>query len=223
MMTIGRHLGARRRIAVGFAALVGTWAAVTCPSYGAGEAGDVVGHGQAERGELMFTDDFERSEIGGEWIEHFHEISLQDGVLVTKQLPREHAAIARHPMPLRNAMIFDYDLRFVDAQRAVFVVNGENKHVFHVSFREVEHGLEVSVQDYANGRANAIAVVPKKKGAWLAVTLVLVEDRLEALVDGASVVTLKSPGLATVKDLFQFFGAGNRIEHDNVEVWSIAP
>lgn len=210
-------MSARLRIAVGFAALIGSWVALASSS-----SGEVVGHLKAERGELLFSDDFDRSEIGGEWIEHFEVISLQDGVLVSKQLPEKHATVARHKMPFQHSMIFDYDFRFVDANRAVFVVNGEDKHVFHVSFREKESGLEVSAQDYVNGRANAIAIVPKKKGEWLSITLVLVEDQLEAIVDGVSVVTLKSPGLTTAKDLFQFWGAGDRIEHDNVEVWSVA-
>ena len=76
-------------------------------------SGETIGNLEAKRGELLFSDDFERSEIGGEWIEHFELISLQNGVLVTKQIPDKHAAIARHEMDLQNSMIFDFDLRFV--------------------------------------------------------------------------------------------------------------
>lgn len=222
-------MSARLWIVNGIAAFVSAFAALTSYSLSAGEppaqrenaSGDLVGQLQAERGELLFSDDFERSEIGGEWIEHFEVMSLQDGILVTQQLPDKHAAVARHMMALQNSVIFDYDLRFADAKRAVFVVNGEDQHVFHVSFREKEIGLGVSVQDYVHGRVNAIAIGPRKKGQWLSITLVLVEDQLEAIVDGVSVVTLKSPGLTTAKDLFQFWAAGDRVEHDNVEVWSV--
>lgn len=184
--------------------------------------GDVVGELKAKRVAQLFSDDFERSELGEQWVEHFKKISLHDGVLVINQLPNLHPAIARHEIELQNT-IFDFDLHLVQAKRALMVVNGEG-HVFHVAFQENKAGLKVSVKDYSNGGVIATGtVLEEKKGKWYEITLVLVNDQLEAIVDGNSVVILKSSGLAAKKTLFQLNGVGQHIEFDNVEVWSVAP
>jgi hypothetical protein len=184
--------------------------------------GDLVGKLKAKRVAQLFSDDFERPEIGEKWVEHFKKISLQDGVLVINQLPNLHPAIARYEIELQNT-IFDFDLHLVQAKRALIVVNGEG-HIFHVAFQENEVGLQVSLKDYSNGGCIASGTVQvEKKGKWYGITLALVNDQLEAIVDGNSVVILKSSGLAAKKTLFQFNGVGQHIEFDNVEVWSVAP
>lgn len=184
--------------------------------------GDLVGKLKAKRVAQLFSDDFERSEVGDQWVEHFKRISLQDGVLVINQLPNLHPAIARHEIELQNT-IFDFDLHLVQAKRALILVNGEG-HIFHVAFQEKEIGLEVSVKDYSNGGLIATGTVQgEKKGKWYGITLALVNDQLEAIVDGNSVVILKSSGLTAEKTLFQLNGVGQHIEFDNVEVWSVAP
>jgi len=186
-------------------------------------SGDSIGTHGAKRGVQLFSDTFERAELGDEWIEHFKEVSIKDGVLVVHQVPDHHPAIARHKMDLGNA-IFEFDMRFVaKATRGLLVVNGD-EHVFHVSFRETAKVIDVSLKDYYNPENTVDVKVPvSKANAWHAITLVLVDDQLEAIVDGHSVVTLKSPGLAGKKTLFQLNGVGQHMEYDNVDVWSVAP
>lgn len=203
-----------------FLGIIGLW---VCPLFGENATGELVGGLRAERGTLLFSDDFERSGLGDEWIEHFHKVFVEEGSLVVSQMPDEHPAIVRHEMSFENA-IFDFDVRFVETKRAVFVVNGDNIHIFHVAFRETQSGLEVGIQDYVNGRVVAMAIAPKKEAEdWYPITLTLLKDRLEAIVDGASIVTLRSPGLTAGKDLFQLNGVGARTEYDNVQVWSVSP
>lgn len=184
--------------------------------------GDIVGELKAKRLAQLFYDDFERSEIDEQWIQHFKRISLQNGVLVINQQPNLHPAIARHEIELQNT-IFDFDLHLVQAKRALIVVNGEG-HIFHVAFQENEVGLKVSVKDYSNGGVIASGTIQvENKGKWYEISLALVNDQLEAIVDGDSVVILKSSGLTAKKTLFQFNGVGQHIEFDNVEIWSVAP
>lgn len=53
------------------------------------------------------------------------------------------------------------------------------------------------------------------------VRLVLVGDLLECVVNGKSLVTIKSSGIAAKKALFQLNGVGQDIKYDNVKVWSV--
>ncbi len=191
-------------------------------SIGKSAKGDTVGIMKAERFEVLFADDFERSELGSDWIEHFRESSIQDGVLLIQKLPDLHPAIARREMELHDVII-DFELRLIEAKRALLVVNGEG-HVLHVAFRETAGGVEVSIKDYARGGSTAFATASDESaGQWRRISLVLVGDQLEAIVDGRSVVSLRSPGLAMKKSLFQLNGVGAHVAFDNLEVWSIAP
>ncbi|MEQ9287643.1 MAG: right-handed parallel beta-helix repeat-containing protein [Cyclobacteriaceae bacterium] len=186
------------------------------------QAGDVVGSLKAKRGKLLFSDDFERAEVGSEWIEHFEKISITDGKLISNQVPGKHAVVARHMMELQNT-IFEFDFLLAIAKRTVLVVNGDDAHVFHVSFQDTDEGMQVSIRDYPAGTVTKANIPLKEKAKWHRATVVLAGDQVEAILNGNPAVTLKSSGLTADKKLFQLYGDGQHIEYDNVQVWSVAP
>lgn len=173
----------------------------------------------AEYGELLFSDDFERKDLGEKWIEHFATATIKDGKLNLHQKPDKHPAIARHEMELTNA-IFEFDLYLPkDAVRALLVVNGE-EHIFHASFANHPKGLKVSLKDYVKKKLVFSDTVLEASDVYK-VKVVLIADELEVIVNGKSLVTLKSPGIAAKKSLFQLNAVGQEIKYDNVKVWAV--
>jgi len=179
----------------------------------------LLGKLQVMRGQKIFSDDFERKDLGSEWTEHFKTISIKDGWLNVNQEPDLHPAIARHTIPLHNNII-DFQLKLNEgARRAVLVLNGERGHICHASFVPREDGVVVSVKDYANPKT----ISSKKIGKLpiYNVTVILKDSNIEVLVNSQTVVSLSSPDLDTPKQLFQLNGVGTDLQYDNVSIYKI--
>lgn len=136
-----RPAGLRMLGSIGFFAALSTSMLAGTAGQTKHASGDPAGTHGAKRETLLFSDNFDRPELGAEWIEHFKEVSIKDGVLAVQQVPDLHPAIARHNMELGNA-IFDFALRFASgAKRGLLVVNG----MAHVSMYPLLRRQRVSM------------------------------------------------------------------------------
>ena len=177
-----------------------------------------------QRGELLFTDDFNRAELGNQWIEHFKAGSIQNESLVVNQPPEEHPGVIRHLMSHRDS-IYQFEITLSDiSKRGLLVVNGaENAHIFHLSFVNTPKHIVVSLKDYAAPQKDIISKKIAKKQTAYNVTVIHIGTRIEAIIDNQLVLTLDSPTLSNKKELFQFNGVGEHLVYDNVKVWDLEP
>ena len=58
------------------------------------QAGDVPAHALAEKGALVFADDFSTNRFGGVWTERIQSAGVADGVMYGRQTTTEHGSVA---------------------------------------------------------------------------------------------------------------------------------
>ena len=198
----------------------------------------------AQKGELIFTDDFERSELG-EWQPLIPSFAVQNGVLKGWQTRDDHGAVGRVYRPMKDVVVeFKFMLDGSTGFNAVFDdKNHKGSHAGHicrVAFapKQIRIGddKEGVMRDdifemrkdpakkkeadkllVGRGLATNRVVEPKK---WHTVRIELLGDVLRVTMDDEPAGELKSPGIAhETKQSFHFTVNGPGVLFDEVRIW----
>jgi hypothetical protein len=199
----------------------------------------------AQKGELIFTDDFERSELG-EWQPLIPSFAVQNGVLKGWQTRDDHGAVGRVYRPMKDVVVeFKFMLDGSTGFNAVFDdKNHKCSHAGHIC-RVVFAPKQIRIGDDKEGvmrndifemrkdpakkaeadkllvgRGSAVnrAVEPKK---WHTIRIELLGDRLRVTMDDEPAGELKSPGIAhETKQSFHFTVNGPGVLFDEVRIWA---
>jgi hypothetical protein len=198
----------------------------------------------AEKGELVFSDDFERSDLG-EWKSLIPTFTVEDGALKGVQTRDDHGAVGRLYRPMKDVVVeFKFKLDGSPSFNAVFDDQKyKGTHAGHIC-RVMFSAKQVRINDDKEGlmrndiyemrkdparKAEAeklvadatstaeVKIEPKK---WHTATIEVVGDQMRVSVDGEPVGYLKSPGIAhDTKTSFHFTVPGKGVLFDDVKIW----
>ncbi|MDA7641110.1 hypothetical protein N8787_05665 [Opitutaceae bacterium] len=193
---------------------------------------------------VAFEDSFERSELGDPWSIIIPSFSIEDGRLIGREVPeRNHTSISRVPLAFRNG-VFEFSFRLVDAEGLHFVINDQNceeahsGHICRVSFSPTQ----VKISDDRDGafrkdlyqafrdsgrttkRIFIDTSIPFSFDSeqWYKARINLIDDQMKVMIDGTSIGSFRSPGIAhPTKTDIGFVTKGNIVEIDDVRVSNI--
>ncbi len=202
----------------------------------------------SDAGTLIFEDSFEREMLGDRWQVPIKFFSIRNGRLLGQEDPaRGHGAVTRAVVPFRNAVI-EFAFRFTDGKSFNLVINDKAcksvhaGHICRVSFsptrvriaddkegfmkNEVfairqDKARRAEVQQLLNGRD---VIIPNKlaAGQWHRATVTIADDTMSVRVDGESIGSLTSSGIAhPTKTDFGFTVIGHEIEFDDVRLSNV--
>ena len=198
----------------------------------------------AEKGELLFSDDFDRSDLG-EWKVVIPAFDVREGVLVGRQERDDHGAVGRVYRPMKDVVVeFKFRLRGSKSFNTVFDdqkwKQSHAGHICRVAFtpkairlgddREgvMRNDIFAMRRDPARkaeankllaGRSST-AQATFEQNRWYRVHIEIVGDRMRVCLDGQPVGVLQSPGIGhDTKSSFHFTVSGPGIEFDEVRIW----
>lgn len=209
---------------------------------------DVPAQPIAEKGALLFSDDFARGELGDKWKVTTPTFVIDDGVLRCSQTKAEHGAVGRVDLGLKN-LVLSLKFRFEGARNINVVCNdrawkdSHGSHICRVSLslngivlgddkerwsRAIEEmrkdpARKAEVQKLTAGRT---VNVPMKlePARWYQLTMEIAGDEIRVSLDDRAVGYLKSSGIAhPIKSDFHFTVSGDATQFalfDDVRVWA---
>jgi hypothetical protein len=212
-------------------------------------AADVPAQPIAKKGALIFSDDFERGELGGKWRVTTPTYTIADGVLRCSQTKPTHGAVGHVEIGQKD-LVLELKFRFEGATSINVVCNdrawkdSHGSHICRVSLSPTKgmllgddkerwsHAVEELRKDPARKAevekliAGRSVTIPMKfeTGRWYQLSMEIVGDEMRASLDGKAVGYLKSSGIAhPVKSDFHFTISGNATQFalfDDVRVWA---
>lgn len=198
----------------------------------------------AEKGELIFSDDFERTDLG-EWRTVIPAFSVENGVLVGRQGRDDHGAVGRVCRSMKDVMV-EFKFRFEGSRNfnAVFddqkCTDSHAGHICRIAFSPTgirlgddregimrndifamrrDPARRAEAQKLLEGRSS-LTPVNLEQEKWYQVAIEIVGDRMRVSLDGQAIGYLQSPGIAhDTKSSFHFTVNGPGIHFDDVRIW----
>ncbi len=198
----------------------------------------------APKGELLFSDDFERSELDS-WKVVIPGFKVAGGELVATQDRADHGAVGRVYLPMKDVIM---SFRFKLAGSPTFNVVFDDKnhkashagHICRVAFAGKQIRLGDDKEGIMRNDIFAMRRDPERKAAaakllvgrgfntkaelkqdrWSSAMIEIVGDEMRVTLDGKPVGHLKSPGLAhPTKTSVHFTVNGKEARFDDVKIW----
>lgn len=208
-------------------------------------AADMPSKPVAEKGESLFADDFERSDLG-EWKPVIPTFTVEGGSLKGVQTRDDHGAVGRVHRPMKNVVVeFRFQLDGSTGFNAVFddqkFKGSHAGHICRVAFAPKQLRLgddkegvmrndifemrrdparKAEADKLLVGRGSAASIVLEQK-KWYQVSIEIAGDEMRVSIDGKPTGYLKSPGLAhETKSSFHFTVNGKGVLFDDVHIWA---
>jgi hypothetical protein len=208
-------------------------------------AGPDVPPALAKKGELLFSDDFERTELG-DWKVIIPGFKVEDGVLIATQERDDHGAVGRVYEPMKDVIIsFRFKLAGSPGFNLVFDdKNHKGSHAGHICRVAVvknqirlgddkegvmrndifamrrDPTIKEKATDLLKGRSSKTTVTVESE-TWYSMTIEIKGDEMRASLDGTALIYLKSPGIAhPTKESLHFTVNGTGAHFDEVRVWA---
>jgi len=204
----------------------------------------ISGAPSAQKGELIFSDDFERAELG-EWKSLIPTFTVEGGTLKGVQTRDDHGAVGRVYRPMKDVVVeFRFMLEGSTGFNAVFddqkFKGSHAGHICRVAFspKQVRLGddkegvmrndvfemrkdpvRKAEAEKLLKGRSSSAPTDIRQK-TWHRVGIEVVGDQMKVTVDGKPAGSLKSPGIAhETKTSFHFAVNGPGVRFDDVRIW----
>ena len=198
----------------------------------------------ATKGDLLFSDDFERDELG-EWKVIIPGFRVAEGVMVATQDKAEHGAVGRVYLPMKDViMTFRFKLAGSPQFNLVFDdKDHKGSHAGHIcrvaySKRQVRLGddkegimrndifkmrrdpeQKAESDKLIQGRGSSVKVA-LEQSRWYTTTVEIHDDQMRVSLDGEAIGYLKSPGIAhATKQSVHFTVNGKETHFDDVKIW----
>jgi hypothetical protein len=198
----------------------------------------------AKKGQLLFADDFERTELG-DWKVIIPGFKVAAGVLVATQDRADHGSVGRVYVPMKD-IVMSFRFKLAGSPRFNVVFDDKNHkgshagHICRVAFAQKQIRLGDDREGIMRNDIFAMRRDPKQKkvaekllegrgisakanlesNRWYEVTIEIFSDQMRVTLDGKAVGVLKSPGLAhPTKQSVHFTVNGNATHFDEVKIW----
>lgn len=209
-------------------------------------AGEIPLQPLTKKGPLLFSDEFERAEIGPRWDTSLRAFAIVGGTLKGGQVRSEHGAVAGVSVPFKDAVI-EFRFRFEGAASINAVCDDRawtNSHAGHICRTTITPKLIRLGDDREGGMRNDIMEMrkdPKRKAdadkllvgrtaafpmkietnQWHHLVMEIVGDEMRVSLDDKPAGYLKSPGIAhPTKSRFHFTISGKDVSLDDVKIWA---
>lgn len=198
--------------------------------------------------DVSFVDDFERAELGADWVVPIGGFSIRDGVLAGREIPKNHhGSVARVKVPFQNGRI-QFRFRLVGSKQFNLVIDDKNckeVHAGHIA-RVVVNQKLLRLTDDREGPMRNDIFARRKAGAskeelaaltdgrsvtakqtiaadeWHTLVVEFRGDVMTATIDDGATHRLQSPGIAhPTKTQFGFTVIGAGAEFDDVRFESL--
>lgn len=173
----------------------------------------------AERGKVLFSDDFSSAKPG--WTGAPGKWEIVDGAAKVTELPEnKHAAVRRHAVAYRNAAI-EFSFKFDGARQIALSINNKNGHVCRLVLTPTAMVLQTDKPRAASDVKPArLATKPVRisAGEWHKVALEVQGPRMTAVLDGKETITGESAAVDVPKTDIGFPVGGQSAWIDNVRV-----
>jgi hypothetical protein len=207
-------------------------------------ASDVPSEPLAQKGEQLFSDDFERTDLG-EWKTVIPTFTAKDGVLKGEQTRDDHGAVGRVHRPMKDVVVeFRFQLDGSTGFNAVFddqkFKGSHAGHICRVAFAPTvirlgddkegvmrndifemrkDPARKAEADRLLTGRSTSVPARFEQK-KWYRLVIEIVSDRMRVTLDGKAVAFLQSPGIAhETKSSFHFTVNGPGVFFDDVRIW----
>ncbi|MDF1825615.1 MAG: hypothetical protein P1U68_13290 [Verrucomicrobiales bacterium] len=202
----------------------------------------------AAKGEVLFEDDFERSDLGG-WKVIIPGFKVKDGVLVGTQDRDNHGAVGRVYVPMSD-LVMSFRFRLAGSPTFNVVFDDKNfkgSHAGHIarvaiSMKQIRLGddkegimrndifemkrdpaRKAAAEKLLEGRGETIKC-ELESNRWYEMQIEIVGDEMRVVLDGEAIGFLKSPGLAhSTKESVHFTVNGTATQFDEVKIWRAEP
>ena len=199
----------------------------------------------AKKGELLFSDDFERSELG-QWKVIIPGFKVADGVLVATQDREDHGSVGRVYLPMKDILL-SFQFELAGSPRFNVVFDDKNHkgshagHICRVAVAEKQIRLGDDKEGIMRNDIFAMRRDPQQKEAadtllegrgsnvkaniesnrWYTMAIEIVGDAMRVSLDGQAIGFLKSPGLAhPTKESVHFTVSGKETHFDDVKIFN---
>ena len=203
----------------------------------------------AKKGALLFSDDFERAEIGPAWRTSQRSFAIVDGALKAGQMRSEHPAVGAVSVPFKDAII-EFRFRFEGASGISAVCDDKaftGSHAGHICRVTITPKLIRLGDDREGGMRNDILELrkdPKRRAegdklmegrtkafpamieahGWHLLKMEIVGEEMRVSLDEKFVGGLKSPGIGhPTKSTFHFSVSGKDVLLDDLHIWAAEP
>lgn len=205
-------------------------------------------HAGNSPGELLFSDDFERAQLGADWRIGIPTFAIEKGALKGSQTREDHGAVGGIKLTKPDVVVgFKFRLDGSKSFNAVFDDKGfKGSHAGHIcrvaiTPRQIRLGddkegvmrndifemrkdpaRKAEADKLLMGRGAAFPVTIDQ-ARWYRLRIEIVKDELSVTLDGKLVGKLKSPGIAhPSKNSFHFTVTGQDAFFDEVRVWAVS-
>lgn len=201
----------------------------------------------AAKGELLFSDDFERSELGPDWKSVIPTFTVGDGVLKGSQTRDDHGSVGRVYRQMKDVVVeFKFQLAGSPTFNVVFDdKNHKNSHAGHicrvaVALKQIRLGddkegvmrndifamrrsddpeKKAEAEKLLQGRTAVVKTSVESK-RWYTMQIEIAGDRMRVCLDGEPIGYLQSPGIAhPTKESLHFTVSGQDTLFDAVRIW----
>ena len=194
-----------------------------CPVCRAGKNANVASV-LVERGEVVFADGFDRSELGAEWSRIRGEWKIVDGEINGKEIKADKHAAVFHCLKKNRNSVVRFSFRLNGAKEFHFSLNHAKGHLFRVvvSPDSVILRTDADKKDKTiNSEALAKAAVKFEQGKWYTMQIEMVGDKVAVSTDNGLKLTGQNARLDVDKPNYRFILKEEYLQIDDFTVWSI--
>ena len=202
----------------------------------------------AQKGDLLFSDDFERTDLG-DWKVIIPGFQVADGVLIGTQNREDHGSVGRVSLPMKD-VVMSFRFKLAGSPRFNLVFDDKDHkgshagHICRVAVAEQQIRLgddkegvmrndifemrrdpkqKAAADKLIDGRASS-AKANLESGHWYSMEIQILGDRMHVSLDGKLIGYLQSPGIAhPTKQSVHFTVSGKETHFDDVKIWDAKP
>ncbi len=201
----------------------------------------------AEKGELLFSDDFERSEPGENWQLLIPTFTIENGALKGTQTRNDHGAVGRTYLPMKD-VVLEFKFKLAGSKTFSVVFDDKNHkgshagHILrvnvtptHIRLGDDKEGImkndifamrrsgdpekKKEANKLIEGRGT-IVKTPVAPNQWHKMSIEISGDEMRVSLNEKFVGYLKSSGLAhPTKESVHFTVVGKDTFYDEVRIW----
>lgn len=177
------------------------------------------------RGKLLFSDEFNRAEVGSEWAVAKGKWEIREGVLKGAELKEDnHAAVLKHKMDCHD-FVAQFSFQFQGGKAVSFSLN-QKGHVCRVAITPAGFTVRKDKPSKKSTEKGAVLGTCDMKfndGQWYTMLVEIRGKEMLAMIDDSHVVAGEHAGIDVDKGELALPVGGDGVLIDNLKIWEAQP